>query len=89
MDFYKYWLQAAVYSTLVSKNTEQVPQSYKILFKFVVIDKYDQTYAFDVSQATLKLWIDNLHKVLKMLNFHYTECKYELPYEFLHGKVIL
>tara|TARA_R110000751_G_scaffold43641_2_gene100511 strand:+ start:175 stop:1155 length:981 start_codon:yes stop_codon:yes gene_type:complete len=89
LDFYKYWLQAAVYSTLVSKNTEQVPQSYKILFKFVVIDKYDQTYAFDVSQATLKLWIDNLHKVLKMLNFHYTECKYELPYEFLHGKVIL
>lgn len=89
LDFYKYWLQAAVYSTLVSKNTEQVPQSYKILFKFVVIDKYDQTYAFDVSQSTLKQWVNNLHKVLEIVNFHYIECKYELPYEFLNNEVTL
>jgi len=94
LDFYKYWLQAAIYSLLVAKNinyknVELKTQGYKILFKFVVIDKYDQTYAFDVSQGTLNQWTNNLHKILEMINFHYTECRYELPFKFLKGKVIL
>lgn len=90
VEFYKYWLQAAIYIILVGKNvSEEIAQTYKISFKFVVIDKYDQTYAFSVSSNTLNQWTDNLHKLLEIVNFHYTECKYELPYEFLTNKVTL
>tara|TARA_R110001592_G_scaffold315323_2_gene591319 strand:+ start:101677 stop:102669 length:993 start_codon:yes stop_codon:yes gene_type:complete len=90
LDFYRYWLQAAIYVILVGKNVpEKIASSYKISFKFVVIDKYDQTYAFDVSSPSLNQWTDNLHKILEMVNFHYTECKYELPYDFLKGNVQL
>ena len=90
LEFYRYWLQAAIYVILVGKNVSQeIASSYKISFKFVVIDKYDQTYAFDVSSPSLKQWTDNLHKILEMINFHYTECRYELPYDFLKGNVHL
>ena len=90
LEFYRYWLQAAIYVILVGKNvSEEIAKSYKISFKFVVIDKYDQTYAFSVSSATLNQWTDNLHKILEMINFHYTECRYELPYDFLKGTVHL
>ena len=90
VDFYKYWLQAAIYVILVGKNVdEKIAQTYKISFKFVVIDKYDQTYAFDVSSNTLNQWTDNLHKLLEIVNFHYTECRYDLPYEFITRSVTL
>jgi hypothetical protein len=90
VEFYKYWLQAAIYIILVGKNVpEEIASTYKISFKFVVIDKYDQTYAFSVSSNTLNQWTNNLHKILEIVNFHYKECKYELPYEFLNGKVTL
>ena len=90
VDFYKYWLQAAIYVILVGKNVdEKVAQTYNISFKFVVIDKYDQTYAFDVSNNTLNQWTDNLHKLLEIVNFHYTECRYDLPYEFITRSVTL
>ena len=90
VDFYKYWLQAAIYVILVGKNVdEKIAQTYNISFKFVVIDKYDQTYAFDVSSNTLNQWTDNLHKLLEIVNFHYTECRYDLPYEFITRSVTL
>tara|TARA_R100001440_G_scaffold7759_4_gene15092 strand:- start:2290 stop:3273 length:984 start_codon:yes stop_codon:yes gene_type:complete len=90
VDFYKYWLQAAIYVILVGKNVdEKVAQTYNISFKFVVIDKYDQTYAFDVSNNTLNQWTDNLHKLLEIVNFHYTKCRYDLPYEFITRSVTL
>lgn len=90
VEFYKYWLQAAIYIILVGKNvSEEIANTYKISFKFVVIDKYDQTYAFRVSSNTLNQWTNNLHKILEIVNFHYTECKYELPYEFLNNEVTL
>jgi hypothetical protein len=90
VEFYKYWLQAAIYIILVGKNvSEEIASSYKISFKFVVIDKYDQTYAFSVSSNTLNQWTNNLHKILEIVNFHYKECKYELPYEFLTNEVTL
>lgn len=90
VNFYNYSLQAAIYIILVGKNvSEKIASSYKISFKFVVIDKYDQTYVFEVSSNTLNEWTNNLHKTLEIINFHYIECKYNLPYQFLNNKVIL
>ena len=89
VDFYNYWLQAAVYSLLVNKNVDENQQDYKIIFKFVVIDKYDQVYVFPVSEETLNRWISNLGEALQEANYHYSERKYDLPYEFANGNVTL
>ena len=64
VDFYNYWLQAAVYSLLVVKNVDENQQDYKIIFKFVVIDKYDQVYVFPVSEPTLVRWMTSLKQTL-------------------------
>ena len=89
VDFYNYWLQAAVYSLLVMKNVDENQQDYKIIFKFVVIDKYDQVYVFPVSEETLLKWTNGLREALTEANYHYSERKYELPYVFANGNVTL
>ena len=92
VDYYNYWLQAAIYCKLVYENlSKQVDDidSYKILFKFVVVDKYNQVYPFDVSEETLNNWALSLLNVIKAAEYHYTERNYSLPYEFLVEKVKL
>lgn len=91
VDFYNYWLQAAIYCKLVWDSMESVDNrdDYTIEFKFVVIDKYNQTYVFDVSQETLGGWAQGLGGVLKAAEYHYNERNYSLPYEFLVNKVKL
>ena len=89
VDFYNYWLQAAIYSLIVVKNVDENQQKYKIIFKFVVIDKYDQVYVFPVSEETLVRWITSLKEALQEANYHYSERKYDLPYVFANGNVTL
>ena len=89
VSFYNYWLQAAIYSLLVMKNVDENQQKYKIIFKFVVIDKYDQVYVFPVQEGTLIEWIKNLREALVEANYHYSERKYDLPYVFANGNVTL
>ena len=89
VEFYNYWLQAAIYSTLVINNVDDEYKDYQILFKFVVIDKYDQVYVFDVQEETLEQWGLSLKETLDQANYHYTEKNYSLPYQFLTGQVIL
>ena len=89
VDFYNYWLQAAVYSLLVMKNIDENQQNYKIIFKFAVIDKYDQVYVFPVSEETQLKWISALRDALQRANYHYSERKYDLPYDFATGNVTL
>ena len=90
INFYNYWLQASIYVNLVLKNIDvEDVSSYKINFKFAVIDKYDQMFVFPVSNETLMTWGENLHITLKMVNFHYKENRYELPYQFMNEKIYL
>ena len=89
VDFYNYWLQAAIYSLLVVKNVDENQQKYKIIFKFVAIDKYDQVYVFPVSEETLVRWMTSLKQALQEANYHYSERKYDLPYVFANGNVTL
>jgi hypothetical protein len=89
IEFYNYWLQAAVYVTLVLKNLGDKEVNYKISFNFIVIDKYDQIYNFPVSVKTMDEWGDGLESILDMVNYHVTENNYELPYQFIKGEVIL
>ena len=89
IEFYNYWLQAAIYVTLVSKNIDKNAQNYKINFNFIVIDKYDQIYNFPVSIKTMDTWGDGLVNILEMANYHVTENNYALPYQFIKENVIL
>ena len=89
IDFYKYWLQAAIYCKLVYENLDESEKDYSIMYKFAVIDSYKQVYVFDVSSETLSIWTDGLRDVLTVAEYHYNERKYTLPYEFLAKKVIL
>jgi hypothetical protein len=89
IDFYKYWLQAAIYCKLVYENLDESEKDYSIIYKFAVIDSYKQIYVFDVSSETLSIWTEGLRDVLTVAEYHYNERKYTLPYEFLAKKVIL
>ena len=61
----------------------------KFYLNFVVIDKYDQVYVFDVQETTLEQWGLSLKETLDQANYHYTEKNFSLPYQFLTGQVIL
>jgi hypothetical protein len=87
VEYYKYWLQAAVYCKLVRANYGL--SDYKIKFHFIVVDKLTQCYAFEVSQVTLNSWMDRLDEVMKIADYHYTNRKFDLPYEYEVGGVIL
>ena len=62
---------------------------YTIIFKFIVIDKYNQVYVYDVSQESMGNWAEGLNNVLKIAEYHYTKRDYSLPYELLVKKVKL
>ena len=89
VDFYNYWLQAAIYCKLVYDTLGEKAEEYTIIFKFVVIDKYKQVYVFDVTEETLAGWADGFEGVIKIAGYHYNEKKYQLPYDFLVGKIKL
>ena len=62
---------------------------YTIEFKFIVIDKYNQVYVFDVSEDTINTWTNGLLQVLNSAKYHYENRNYLLPVEFLTNKVTL
>ena len=88
IEYYKYWLQAAIYVRLVRKGMPEL-SNYTIKFHFIVVDKLNQSYAFEVSKVTLNKWLDQLDDVLKVADYHYTSRNYDLPYEYKVGNIIL
>jgi|TARA_B110000908_G_scaffold136101_1_gene161195 hypothetical protein len=89
VDFYNYWLQAAIYCKLVYDTLGDKAEEYNIKFKFAVIDTHKQVYVFDVTDETLAGWADGLEGVIKVATHHYTEKNYQLPYDFLVGNIKL
>lgn len=89
VDYYNYWLQAAIYTMLVLKNVPDGIQGYKINFNFIVVDTYNQVYNFEVSEVTMQSWGKELMDVLKACQYHLDEMNFDLPYEFINNKVVL
>lgn len=89
VEFYNYWMQAAVYINLVIKNVDEKVQNYTINFNFIVIDKYNQIYNFPVSKSTMNKWGLGLKGILDMADYHIKENRYDLPYDFLTKTVSL
>ncbi len=87
VEYYNYWMQAAMYVELVS-CTKQIDPS-EISFSFLVIDKYQQVYVFDVEKNTMLLWREKLKSKLEVARYHYDNRYYALPHEFATGKITL
>ena len=84
VEYYRYWLQAAIYYSLAYyryiADKDDHPQ-WRIQFTFVVVDKYNQVYPFQVTATTMKEWMERLNKVLLQVVYHYEKKDYTLPYE--------
>lgn len=87
IEFYNYWLQAAVYVTLVHK-LHNIPLD-KITYSFWVIDKYEQVYNFGVSQSTMSEWISRFEDSYNKVTYHIDNVKYEVPYEFCQNERVM
>jgi hypothetical protein len=88
VEFYKYWIQAAIYKRLI-EDKFGINIGWKIVFTFLVIDKYNMYYPFQVTDTTMKLWEYNLNDILKQCNYHYESRDYTLPYKLAKRKVKL
>lgn len=88
VDYYKYWMQGAIYLRLIQANhPETITYSYSM--NFIVIDKYLQVYPFPVSSESMFEWQNKLDDVLNIAKYHYINKDYKLPYEFALNQVIL
>jgi len=90
VEYYNYYLQAAIYFKLVYENLdEKIRDDYKIMFKFVVIDRYNQVYIFNVRDETMQGWAWMLTEALNVAEYHYKEKDYSLPYNFATTQIEL
>ena len=84
VEYYRYWLQASIYYSLAYYRyiaDKDDHQEWSIQFTFVVVDKYNQVYPFQVRSTTMKDWMERLNKVLLQVIYHYEKKDYTLPYE--------
>lgn len=90
VDYYKYWLQAGIYKKLAKAFAKSKGyENYKIKFHFIVIDKYNQIYAFPVSNNTLSDWSIKTGEVLEEAKYHYENKQYDLPKTFALDQIEL
>jgi hypothetical protein len=87
---YKYWMQAIIYRILaMSFLKDVIDDSWTIEIRFIVVDKYNQYYAFPVSEQSLVQWNKDTVEALNKAKYHYENKDYSLPWEFLAGEVKL
>jgi hypothetical protein len=92
VDYYRYDIQAVIYNILIYdefiKNKPN-PEEWKIIFTFIVIDKFNLVYPFQVSEQTLANWEASFYDVIQKIDYHYRHRDYNLPYELAVGNVKL
>jgi len=90
--YHRYDIQAVMYVGLAYdkflKSREDADE-WKIIVTFIVIDKYNQVYPFQVSEETLAMWEAEFFNVVSVLNYHYVNKDYTLPYQLAIGNVKL
>jgi hypothetical protein len=92
VQYYKYWVQAMVYVKLTyNKFLKDLPDlnEWNLYFTFVVIDKYNQVYPFQVSMETMAIWQQDFEELIDILKYHYENKDFKLPYELAVGNVKL
>ena len=85
VEYFRYWIQAALYYNLAYFRyiaDKKDKELWSIQFTFVVVDKYNQVYPFQVTAKTMRTWMDRFYNgVMPQVVYHYTERDYTLPYE--------
>ena len=92
VSYYRYDIQATMYIGLAyEKFLKDRPDAneWTVVFTFIVIDKYNQVYPFQVSKETLAKWEEDFSYVVIQLDYHYLNRDYSLPYNLAIGNVIL
>jgi hypothetical protein len=87
VEYYRYWIQAVVYMNMVKEKYNLEGYAYHITF--IVIDKYNQVYPYQVSSDTLVQWSEKFEEVVTKVKWHYENKQYDLPYELALGNVKL
>ena len=62
---------------------------WKIAITFIVIDKYNQAYPFQVSTETMAIWQQDFDEVTDVAKYHYESKDFTLPYDLIMGNVKL
>jgi hypothetical protein len=92
VQYYNYWVQAMVYVKLTYnkflKDLLDINE-WNLYFTFIVIDKYNQVYPFQVSMETMAIWQQDFEELTDILKYHYENKDFTLPYELAIGNVKL
>lgn len=92
VEYYKYWIQASIYYKMAwyefLRELEDSTE-WNIMVTFIVIDKYNQVYPYQVSMETMEMWLARFEDIEDVLKYHYENKEYSLPYELALGNVTL
>lgn len=88
VEYYRYWIQAIIYIQLAKHHFSEF-KDYSFQITFIVIDKYNQVYPYQVSQETLEKWKVDFDHVIEKVTWHYDNKRYDLPYDLALGNVKL
>jgi hypothetical protein len=85
IEYYNYWIQAAIYKKLVEHVYTQHAKykDYKITFRFLVVDPFMQIAPIRISDETLAKWEEQTDKLLDEAKYHFETRNFELPYKFI------
>jgi hypothetical protein len=92
VEYYRYWIQAVIYVRLAVQKYIPSEQAHEwtVQVTFIVIDKYNQVYPFQVSLETLASWQERFEtEIVPQIKWHYENRRYDLPYELAIGNVKL
>jgi len=92
VQYYKYWIQAVIYHKMAYyKFVKGLPDEaeWDIIITFIVIDKYNQVYPFQVSKESLAVWQQDFDEIEDIAKYHYENKDFTLPYQLAIGNVKL
>lgn len=90
--YYRYDIQATMYVGLAYEKflkDKADANEWTVVFTFIVIDKYNQVYPFQVSKETLARWEEEFSYVVHQIDYHYLNRDFTLPYDLAIGNVTL
>jgi hypothetical protein len=92
VEKFRYDIQCTIYRGLaydkfISKRDDA--HEWNMVFTFVVVDKYNQVYPYQVSNETANMWQEEFYNTVNQINYHYESRDYTLPYDLALGNVKL
>ena len=88
VEYYKYWMQGVMYLVLAAEKflkDDPDKNAWKIQVTFIVIDKYNLVYPFQVSDESMSERKKDFKEILNIAQWHYENKNYSLPYDLAVG----